>query len=325
MTPQPSIPFSVSGKTAIVTGAGSGINLGFAEILLSKHCNVVFADLALRPEAQAVVAKYDKKDSSPRAVFVETDVTSWKALTHAFQVALNEFGDFDIVCPGAGVYEPNWSGFWHPPGSAESKDDVDAGHYRLLDINLTHPIRATQLAISHWLHPQSPPHSTLAAPTKASAENPKRVVHISSIAGQIPVFRAPMYGASKFGITGFVRCLAELESVGIRVNAVAPGVVRTPLWTEHPEKLKFVDETQDAWVTPHEVARAMLDCLENPGHVGGTVLEVGKDNTRQVGVFNDPGPDLKDTTKGFTTSNSADGDEGVWNSLGSSSIWGLSF
>ncbi|KAM5356897.1 hypothetical protein ACJ41O_003543 [Fusarium nematophilum] len=315
--------FSVEGKTAVITGAGSGINLCFAEILLSRNCNVVFADLSLRPEAQALVAKHGAKGSSPRAIFVETDVTSWPALTRMFETALVEFGGFDILCPGAGVYEPNWSNFWHPPGSPESKDDVDGGHYALLDINLTHPIRATQLAISHWLHPrlpsESPPSS---APEKASPSNPKRIVHISSIAGQIPVFRAPIYGASKFGISGFVRCLANLESTGIRVNAVAPGVVRTPLWTDHPEKLQFVDEQQDSWVTPHEVAQAMLSCVESAEHVGGTVLEVGKDNTRQVKVFDDPGPDLKDPKKGFTTSNAEQGDQSVWGWLSKRSIWG---
>ncbi|KAJ4308005.1 hypothetical protein N0V84_012355 [Fusarium piperis] len=317
-----STPFSVSGKTAIITGAGSGINLAFAEILLSRNCNVVLADLSLRPEAKTLLAKYESKTSSPKAVFVETDVTSWLALTRMFEVALREFGDFDIVCPGAGVYEPNWSNFWHPPGSSESKDGIDSGHYALLDINLTHPIRTTQLAISHWLHPHTPPNSKFPTPVTASTGNPKRVIHISSIAGQIPVFRAPIYGVSKFGITGLVRCLANLEETGIRVNAVAPGVVRTPLWTEHPEKLEFVDETRDGWVTPQEVAEAMFSCVESPEHVGGTILEVGKDNTRQVQVYNDPGPDLKDPSKGFTTSNAEQGDASVWSWLRNRSIWG---
>jgi hypothetical protein len=131
-----------------------------------------------------------------------------------------------------------------------------------------------------------------------------------------------MYGASKFGITGFVRCLTDLEQVGIRVNAVAPGVVRTPLWTEHPEKLKNVDEAQDAWVTPQECAEAMLQCVENDEYIGGTVLEVGKGNTRRVQVFNDPGPDMLDRTKGFTTSNSEEGNQSVWEWLGKRSIWG---
>ncbi|KAM0340146.1 hypothetical protein ACHAPU_010638 [Fusarium lateritium] len=312
MPPQSTKSFSVSGKTAIVTGAGSGINFEFAKILLSKNCNVVFADLALRPEAQKLVSEHEKQGSSPRALFVQTDVTSWKALANAFKVTLKEFGDFDIVCPGAGVYEPNWSSFWHPPGSPESKDEADGDHFKLLDINLTHPIRATQMAISHWMHGN---------PAKASVENPKRVIHISSIAAQLPVLRAPMYGASKFGITGFVRCLTNLEQVGIRVNAVAPGVVRTPLWTEHPEKMKNVDEGQDAWVTPEECAQAMLQCVENDEYVGGTIVEVGKGNTRQVQVFNDPGPDMQDRSKGFTTSNSQEGEQSVWEWLGNKLIW----
>ncbi|CAI6059546.1 unnamed protein product [Clonostachys chloroleuca] len=73
--------FSVAGRTAIVTGAGSGINLCFAKLLLSKQCNVVLADLSLRQEAQEVVSRYKQTDSSSsssaaRAIFVKTDVTS---------------------------------------------------------------------------------------------------------------------------------------------------------------------------------------------------------------------------------------------------------
>lgn len=98
--------FSVSGKTAIVTGAGSGICLEFARLLLKSNCNVVFADLALRPEAERLVADFAKPASGPRAVFQKTDVTDWSQLNNAFNVAGTEFGGIDIVCPGAGVYEP---------------------------------------------------------------------------------------------------------------------------------------------------------------------------------------------------------------------------
>ncbi|KAI5460502.1 hypothetical protein BGZ63DRAFT_358003 [Mariannaea sp. PMI_226] len=313
--------FSVFGKTAVITGAGSGINLEFARILLSKGCNVVLADLSLRPEAQDLVNRFQATNKSPRAVFVQTDVTSWSDLSRMFETALANFGGFDIVCPGAGVYEPHWSSFWHPPGSAESKDMTDADRYKLLDINLTHPIRATQMAMEHWLYPRGKGDS---AQTKVSPANPKRVVHIASVAGYMPVFRAPLYGASKFGITGFVRCLAPLESsAGIRVNAVAPGVVRTPLWTDHPEKLLNVDESQDGWVTPEEVAEAMLACVESDEHIGGTILEVGKGNTRQVSAVNDPGPD-RNPEKGFITSNADKGDEMVWGWLKEEKIWGKS-
>ena len=96
----------VGGRTAIVTGAGSGINLSFAKILLEKGCNVVFADLALRPEAQALVAEYPLKSTGAKAVFQKTDVTEWAQLDEMFEIAIEHFGGADIVCPGAGVYEP---------------------------------------------------------------------------------------------------------------------------------------------------------------------------------------------------------------------------
>ena len=98
---------SLAGKTAIVTGAGSGINLCFANRLLSKGCNVIFADLALRKEAQEVVSNHSKPSrSAGRAVFQETDVRDWKQLERMFTTANREFGGADIVCPGAGLYEP---------------------------------------------------------------------------------------------------------------------------------------------------------------------------------------------------------------------------
>jgi NAD(P)-dependent dehydrogenase (short-subunit alcohol dehydrogenase family) len=97
---------NVSSKTAIVTGAGSGINLSFAEQLLEKGCNVVIADLALRPEAQALIAKYPLSSGGAKAVFQKTDVTDWTQLDAMFSCAVEHFGGADIVCPGAGVYEP---------------------------------------------------------------------------------------------------------------------------------------------------------------------------------------------------------------------------
>jgi NAD(P)-dependent dehydrogenase (short-subunit alcohol dehydrogenase family) len=100
---------SVTGKTAIVTGAGSGINLAFASSLLAKGCNVVLADLALRPEAQKLLKEHQKDtkpDSHGIAVFQETDVRDWLQLERMFTTAQQHFDRIDIVCPGAGVYEP---------------------------------------------------------------------------------------------------------------------------------------------------------------------------------------------------------------------------
>jgi NAD(P)-dependent dehydrogenase (short-subunit alcohol dehydrogenase family) len=86
-----------------------------------------------------------------------------------------------------------------------------------------------------------------------------------------------------------VRSLADLErSLNIRVNAVAPGRVKTPLWTA--DKLEWVDEDAEPWVTTEKVAQTMLDLVTKPENVGGTVLEVGVDVVRSVQELNDPGP-----------------------------------
>ncbi|ODA76855.1 hypothetical protein RJ55_07371 [Drechmeria coniospora] len=314
------VPFSVSGKTAIITGAGSGIGLAFAELLLDKGCNVLFADIALRPEAKTVVEKH-AGGGGPRAVFVQTDVRCWPQLRRVLDKAVAEFGSFDIICPAAGVFEPAWSNFWHPPGSKQSGDDDDGGRYALLDINLTHPIRMTQLALSYWLHPDAAAPSAASSP--ASPSNAKRAILVSSIAAQLPTFQSPLYGASKAAISSFVRSLGRLDSsLGVRVNAVAPGIVRTPLWLEHPEKIVNLDQERDGWVTAEEVAEVMLRCLQSDDLVGGTIVEIGKDVTRNVSIFNDPGPDMT-VGKAMTASNVKDGDAAVWDRLKDKNAWAL--
>lgn len=246
---------------------------------------MLIADLALRSESQALLDQYSKPagEGSGRAVFLKTDVTAWDDLRAMLAKAISEFGSFEIVCPGAGIYEPGWSNFWHPPGTDASRDFLDANHYTTLDINITHPIRTTQLALQHWLAPERA--------TQQTPENPKRIIHIASIAGYTPSFLRPLYAASKYAITGFTRSLEKLEpTVGIRVNAVAPGLVQTPLWTDSVTNMALVDEEKDSWITADEVAEAMLLCIEAEDKVGGTILEVGKDTTREVSTFNDPGP-----------------------------------
>jgi hypothetical protein len=79
--------------------------------------------------------------------------------------------------------------------------------------------------------------------------------------------------------------------------------------------------SQDAWVTPLEVAQAMLRYIEDDEKVGGTVLEVGAGNTRNVKTFNDPGPD-RDPRKGLVTSNNEFGDGDVLDWLQDENIWG---
>ncbi|KAK8902038.1 hypothetical protein QC760_009523 [Botrytis cinerea] len=117
--------FEIEGKVAIVTGAGSGINLAFATLLLSKGCNVVIADLSLQPAATELLTTYTSPslpthtstspDSSsprtpapPQCLYHPTDVTSWPALTSLFDFTLSHFPTgIDILVPGAGLFDPS--------------------------------------------------------------------------------------------------------------------------------------------------------------------------------------------------------------------------
>ncbi|KAL9595322.1 MAG: hypothetical protein Q9219_006518 [cf. Caloplaca sp. 3 TL-2023] len=326
----------LAGKTAIVTGAGSGINLAFARLLLRKECNVLFADRALRPEAKEVVAAHSRPThDQARAVFQETDVREWPQLERMFHRATKEFGGVDIVCPGAGVYEPPFSSFWHPPSSPGCEDAPSSSRYASLDINLVHPIRTTQLAIAHFLSRRT---SGQQPPSNVPISH---IIHISSIAGQVTPLLAPLYNASKHGLSGFVRTLAPLDnpSHGIRVIAVAPGVIDTPLWRDNPEKLRLVDESQDEWVTAEEVAEVMGSLVDGREEVevvsthagrsdgregvqrvkvaGGLILEVSKSRVRKVEQFNDEGP----KGAGNTVSRMNVVDSEILNTL-SSGTWG---
>lgn len=150
---------------------------------------------------------------------------------------------------------------------------------------MTHPIRLTQLALSHFL----------------ARGVPGSIVHISSVAAQFPTPVDPIYAVSKAGVSALIRSFAILESqMNVRVTGVAPGVVKTPLFVEHKNKSKYVDTSKDLWVTPDEVAEAMIRLVEEEELIGGTVLEVGADSTRPVTVLNDPGTNLKGP--GFTVS-----------------------
>ena len=242
----------------------------------------MIADIAVRPEAEAHYAKF--QSGSPRAVFQKTDVSSWEALEKMFDVAISEFGNFDILCAGAGIFEPPISNFWFPPGSEESKDGPRSDRYLTMDINTTHPIRATQLAIAHFLNPPK-------GQSKVSPTNPKRIVICGSVAGQVYSIATPLYFASKHAISGFVRSLGELDDkLGIRVAAVAPGGVRTPLLLEDRHKKRLVAES-DALIAPEEVATGLLRLCEEDDLKGGTILEIAaKGKTRKVEAFNDPGP-----------------------------------
>lgn len=148
-------------------------------------------------------------------MFHKTDVVSWADLLHLWGTALSKFPRIDLVVPGAGIFEPEWSSFWFPPGveGSPSRDPVVAerGLYATFGVNLMHPIRLTQLATGYW----------------TTNKLKGTVLFIASIAGYNATIGTPYYYSSKHGLIGFVRSLAQVRKrLGIRTVCICPGVVR---------------------------------------------------------------------------------------------------
>jgi 3-hydroxybutyrate dehydrogenase len=164
----------------------------------------------------------------------------------------------------------SWSSFW---------SDTETSSYKSIDINLTALIRGTRLAIRDQItrSPGRPCPTTIGV-----------ILNITSLAAQFALFNQPLYCSTKAAVSSFTRALGNLyPEYGIKVVAVAPGMVKTPLWTANPENMKMVGE-QDVMLSPRELAEAMLELTESAEYPGGSVLEVLKGKTRLVGISSEP-------------------------------------
>lgn len=100
----PSGDFSLTNKIAVVTGAGSGINLSFAQLAVQAGARVIVADLKLTSDAEKFM---NSQEGSKVAVFLKCDVTKRYDLENLITASEKEFGDVpDVYIAGAGVFEP---------------------------------------------------------------------------------------------------------------------------------------------------------------------------------------------------------------------------
>jgi meso-butanediol dehydrogenase / (S,S)-butanediol dehydrogenase / diacetyl reductase len=191
------------GKVVVVTGGTSGIGLATSRRLHAEGACVVMAArrVDLGDAAAASLA-------SERAIFQATDVTDREQLDRLFDHAVRRFGRLDVVVnnAGAAAYEP--------------VEHLKYRHWsRVLDINLTAVFEACQAALPHL-------RATIAS-GRASGAAIVNVTSLTAVAGE-PGMAA--YAAAKAGALNFTRSLAlELARERIRVNAVSPGAVDTPL------------------------------------------------------------------------------------------------
>ncbi|KAF4826191.1 Diacetyl reductase [Colletotrichum tropicale] len=253
--------WDAKGKFAVVTGAGSGINLAFAEQLLTAGCSVIFADIALRPEAEELIAKYPhpSKDESPSAVYHKMDQSNWAQVSETWEFALKTFGRVDLLCPGAGIWEPPTSAFWDLPGvSPLAQDDPNAtpGVYNIFAVNAMGPIRFAQIAIDYWLQ-------------NKIAGN---LIFVSSLSAYLPTIGTPLYNATKGALNSFTLSLAQMKArLGIRVASMCPATTFTPAVLQ-PYCVGKVRE-QDMNMSATECAEVMLRIVTDAAYGDGQVVE----------------------------------------------------
>lgn len=198
----------------------TGINFALAKAVRAKGAPVLIGDINLHLEAAQWLEAVEQDDGA-KVLFQKTDVTVWAQLERLFDVFAKEFGGVPgLVVAGAGIYEASSAGFWN--------DRDEASHYRLLDVNLVHPVKLTRIAIRRM----------------QKARKPGVVLHQSSIVALKASPVLPLYAISKAALSHFVRCMAPLHKMsGIKVVAVAPGLVRS-MDEDTLETERFTDEAQ---------------------------------------------------------------------------------
>jgi NAD(P)-dependent dehydrogenase (short-subunit alcohol dehydrogenase family) len=210
-----------AGRTALVTGAGSGIGKATAEGLAAAGAFVACLDR--QAEAVAATADVINEASAGSALAIACDVTDPAAVQAAFAQTEAVAGSPGVVCNVAGV-----GGFSH------SHETSDAEWARTIAVNLTGTFLVCRAALQRWaavLADNPKAWRRRRPPPEAQAYPPRpAIVNVASSAGLMGQPYSAAYCASKGGVVMLTKALAvEYLETGIRVNAVAPGGVDTPL------------------------------------------------------------------------------------------------
>ncbi|GAC84827.1 SDR family NAD(P)-dependent oxidoreductase [Gordonia paraffinivorans] len=243
----PAALFGLSGKTAIVTGASSGLGLGFAATLASAGATVYAAARRL-DRLQELADKY------PGVVPFRCDVTDDADRRALVDDAFEKTGRVDVLVNNAGM-----------AGPPHAEQETHEGFTRILDLNLL-----AGFHLSTYLVTRLTESADETDPVNAS------IINIASVIGLVST--APIggasYAASKAGTLGMTRELAgQWGRRGIRVNAVVPG------WfdTEMTDGL-FTNEKSAGWVRRN----TMLGRGGREGEVDGAVLFLASDASSYV-------------------------------------------
>jgi NAD(P)-dependent dehydrogenase (short-subunit alcohol dehydrogenase family) len=237
-------------KVGLVTGAASGIGRACAIRFAAEGATVVVADLeSARVRAEQTVEAI--RQAGGHAEFVPCDVAS--AFDNEALVAhtVRRYGRLDFAHNNAGIGV-------HRPLHETPDEDFD----RVIAVNL----RGTFLGMKHQI-------------TQMLAQRSGAIVNTSSNAGLRAVTMLSAYTASKHGILGLTKNAAvEYANDGIRVNAVCPGAIMTPLMSEQPPERQreiLAPQAMTRFGDPAEVAAAVVWlCSDDASFVTGVALPV---------------------------------------------------
>lgn len=209
-----------TGKTVLVTGAGSGIGAEIARRLGARDARVIVADLN-EEAARSVASEIEKEGGT--AVSVQQDVGDAESVRRSVELAVERFGGLDMAVNNAGI-----SGAIGPVADY-SLEDWD----KVIAINLS--------GVFYGLKHQIP------ALLRSGGGS---IVNLASILGSVGAANSPAYVAAKHGVVGLTKTAAlEYAAQGIRVNAIGPGYIDTPL-------LNALDrDVYDGLVNLHPIGR----------------------------------------------------------------------
>ncbi|HSR28387.1 MAG TPA: SDR family oxidoreductase [Actinomycetes bacterium] len=240
----------LDGRTALVTGASRGIGRQAALTLAAAGASVVLA--ARSKEELAEVAAAARRAGAPDAIVAVTDVLDEEAVEAAMAAAVEGTGRLDVVVNVAGG-----QGF-----TAYVADTRTDGWDKVLGLNLRSVFVGCKAAMAHL-----PPGGS--------------IVNVASIAGFTASPGLAAYGAAKAGVIALTRTLAvEAAPLGVRVNCLAPGWVRTELtrrmWSDPETSRALVAQVPlGRWADVEELAGPLLLLASDAGsYITGATLVV---------------------------------------------------